>query len=43
MSTYKDSIPQYSRFYIGCGAAVIRNDHIFLVQEKSVIYELNNF
>jgi hypothetical protein len=31
----KDLIPPFTEFFIGCGGVVIKDDCIFLVQEKA--------
>ena len=40
LSNRSDLVPPYSNFYISCGAAVIDNDRLLLVQESNVIFLL---
>lgn len=35
MTEQRDLVTPYSMFYISCGAIIIENDHILLVQEKN--------
>lgn len=36
LSEMQDLVPAFSRFYVGCGAIVIRNECVLVVKEKNV-------